>query len=108
MNLLIENKLIGICNTDENFKLEEGTDLVLLTIMDTFNNKVKATTLVDSELESLRSQIKDLQNSTNTVKPSSSIEKKLPKDFKDAYRLFQIQFEKLLNNENHIALFNTL
>ena len=108
LDLLATNKLSGVCGTDENFKLEEGVNLLLLTIIDTFNSKVKSSNINQNELEALRIQISQLQQTNNnSVSQQASIEKKLPQDFKEAYRIFQIQFEKLLINENQISLFKT-
>jgi hypothetical protein len=42
IDLLVENKPAGICDNDENFKLEEGMNLILLKILDTFKNKIKS------------------------------------------------------------------
>jgi hypothetical protein len=105
IDLLVENKLAGICDTDENFKLEEGMNLLLLTIADTFKNKVKTNSFDQNEVAALRAQLNQIQN--NNVSQQVTVEKKLPDDFKEAYRLFQIQFEKLLTNENQISLFKT-
>ena len=42
IDLLVENKPAGICDMDENFKLEEGMNLLLLKILETFKNKIKS------------------------------------------------------------------
>ncbi len=106
----INNQTKEICGTPADFVLDFGEISALNTIKDNFKEVLtNQNPRINQELDQLRRQIQELQNTnrTNSSILPNEVNKNLPIEFKEAFRIFQIQYEKLLRNENHVLLYET-
>ena len=111
---ITDNELIDqICNIDAKvfFSYQEISDINL--VLDNYNKRITKPARnpvqnQDEIINTLQEQVRTLlAKEANSNSISASTDKSLPSDFSDAFRLFQIQYEKKAKNENHIKLFET-
>jgi hypothetical protein len=97
-------------NTDPSYGSFKFEDICSLnTFRDNFSIRVNASKDDGNEINLLKEKIARLENNQTNLKniQTNRIEKSLPNNFEDAFWLFDIQYGKLLTNENHIKIFQT-